>query len=142
MPVIVFFIKVIDIASRPIEFLADVVGWLAGWISALGKMILYIITFQWGKIKSISTPGKFESEAFSRPLVDTGSFTTEAATPTGGAVEAGTTATGGTAQNYQVKNITVNVIINTDIITGDGGIPELVRIFYNETQRQLALGTI
>jgi hypothetical protein len=153
MPILIFFVKVIDIASRPIEFLADVISWLAGWISALGQFILYIVTFQWNKLKKVSTPGAFKSDAFTRPLikiekyrVDTTIDTIEigdlgtVTTPAAEAVNTG--AVGTTASNYQVQNLTLYITVNTDVITGEGGVPELVRILYREFQGQLANGTI
>jgi hypothetical protein len=32
--------------------------------------------------------------------------------------------------------------VNTDVITGEGGVPELVRMLYGEAQRQFALGVL
>ena len=55
-PIIEVIAKALDQLSRPVEILAVVFGGLMSWMIALGTVIGYIVTFQWGKIKSVA-PG-------------------------------------------------------------------------------------
>ena len=52
-PILEFVAMLIDLLSRPLEVLFTVVDFLADKLIGLGKLIFYIITFQWGKIKHI-----------------------------------------------------------------------------------------
>ncbi len=146
-PVIVFFAKVLDAASRPIEFVGDLLQWLGNGLKALGQAIWYLITFQWSKMGDIRWPGAFESDAFTRPLIDI----TDVTSPTidlnqgnGFSPTTDTTTTGysGTGASYGVNTYNVNVTINTDVIAGEGGIRDLALMIEGELESLRSQGLV
>jgi hypothetical protein len=99
-------------------------------LGALTKLLYYIVTFQWGKIKNIKwTPAA-------------GSLLQPITTETLGS--AGATATAenyGETSTYSAgRDITVNVVINSEVITGEGGFRELALMLNREIQNAMALG--
>ncbi|KKK99469.1 hypothetical protein LCGC14_2632440, partial [marine sediment metagenome] len=52
-PIIQMVAKSLDQMARPVEILAVVIGALIDWIVALGTVIYYIVSLQWGKLGSV-----------------------------------------------------------------------------------------
>lgn len=147
-PVIVFFAKVLDAASRPIEFVGDLLQWLGNGLKALGQAIWYLITFQWGKMGDIRWPGAFESDAFTRPLIDINDITTptiDLAAGNGlttGTATTDTTGYSGTGASYGVNTYNVNITINTDALVGEGGIRDLALMIDTELESLRTQGMV
>jgi hypothetical protein len=136
-PVIVVFAKILDAATRPIEFVGDLLMWLGNGLKALGQAIWYLITFQWTKMGDIKWPAAFESDAFNRPLIDITDIkqpTIDLGDPATSPQAAETTGYSGTGATYGTNNLTINVQINTDVIAGEDGIRGLAMIINNEIE--------
>jgi hypothetical protein len=99
-------------------------------LKALGQTIYYIVTFQWGKLGSVRwdpTAGALERIEYDT-LGSAG-----AAAINEQSSESATYSTG--------RDITVNVIVNTEVITGEnGGLRELALIIQREISNAVALG--
>lgn len=147
-PVIVFFAKVLDAATRPIEFVGDLLQWLGNGLKALGQAIWYLITFQWDKMGDIRWQGAFESDAFTRPLIDINDITTptiDLAAGNGlttGTATTDTTGYSGTGASYGVNTYNVNITINTDVIAGEGGIRDLALMIDTELESLRTQGMV
>jgi phage-related protein len=85
-PVLRIFVKAIDAASRPIEFLADIVGFLASYFVWLGKCLAdFAHNIRYVLAPPQNTAGAaptFSSDAFTRPLIDIGAWVAPTAAPT------------------------------------------------------------
>ncbi len=101
----------------------------------LGTVIWQIVTLDWANLGKGLKNTNIGELYKSGPLTAIGDL---------GAQNAGAAAianAGGTAASYtQARDITVNVVINTDVITGEGGFRELAIKLQNEIQAVLALG--
>ncbi len=77
-PIIEVIAKGLDQLARPVEILAVVFGALMSWVVALGKVIGYIVTFQWDKIGSVAPGASFSDvinaieEIITRPPLEFG----------------------------------------------------------------------
>ncbi len=77
MPIIAVVAYVFDALSRPVEFVADLLSWLGSWISYLGNTVataIYNIIHPFKKRSYAESPGGFESDAFTRELVDVSDY--------------------------------------------------------------------
>jgi hypothetical protein len=105
--------------------------YLFTFLGALAKLIYYIVTFQWGKIKGITWSA--DEDSLLKPI--SASDVATAGTETIAATESDATSTYSTG-----RDITVNVVINTDVITGEGGVRELALLINREITNAIALG--
>lgn len=101
-------------------------------IGNLAKLIWYIITLQWGKIGTI----KWGSQAGFLQPISVGTLGSVGAAAVSGTSGASTTYSAG-------RDITVNVVVNSEVITGEnGGLRELALIINREITNAMALGVI
>ena len=148
MPVIEILLKALDILSRPVEIVGLIIGWLATKLIALGQLLIYIITFQWGKIKNIDwgmTVGQLWnaiSDILTRPLVDIGAYETEVTpitlpegTTPGGAAPGSETTVERVPDIYIYQTFTGNVI-------GDGGMAAVGRFTADALRVHAGLGGV
>ena len=141
-PIVAVLAIVMDALSRPIQFLGDLLAWLAGWIAYLGKAVAaatYNITHPFKSKKSAgSSPGEFHSDAFTRKLISMDDFTSTGdwSSDTGG----GTDTIGAGASYTAGRSTTVNVVVNTEVIAGEAGIRDLALMIRNEISAAEALG--
>lgn len=98
-------------------------------LGALGQLIFYIVTFQWGKIGGIKWAPATES--LLQPI-SVGSLGAAGTTAIAGA--------GATTTYSSGRDITVNVVVNSQVITGDGGFRELALMLNREIENAMALG--
>lgn len=100
-------------------------------LGALGQLIFYIVTFQWGKIGGIKWAPATES--LLQPI-SVGSLGAAGTTAIAGA--------GATTTYSSGRDITVNVVVNSQVITGDGGFRELALMLNREIENAMALGVV
>lgn len=129
-PVIEFIGKAfVWLYNNAIQPIANGFIYMLTVLGALGKLIYYIVTFQWGKIGSISW----------KP--DEGTLLDKISYDTLGSAGAEAINEGGTTSTYSTgRDITVNVVINSEVITGEGGFRELALMLNREIQNAMALG--
>jgi len=117
--------------------IGNTIKWVVDKIVALGTTIWYIVSFQWGKLGSVSWGDALPQRVTAQegPLSQIG---------VGDLSAAGTTyqtSQGSSASYSQARPITVNVVVNTDVITGEsGGFRELAIKMQGEIEAVLALG--
>jgi uncharacterized membrane protein YgcG len=133
-----------DVLGKIIVTVGTMLGWLAQKVFALGQFIYYALTFQFGQMSSINWGtglGSMLDEAMAQYGAANGGLAALPASATGG----GVSSSGGGA-NYttpRIINIAAGgalITVNTEVITGDGGIDELVIMLRDKLRRVEALG--
>jgi phage-related protein len=144
MPIIEILAKALDILSRPVEIVALIFGWLMQKLIAFGTMIIYIITFQWGKLKNINwgqTIGELGAsiaDVLTRPLVDLGmAGVPEAAA--GGTAAGGGANLGSTTTIQRAPDIYIYQYFQAPII-GVGGMQEVGEFMADALRRFVGIG--
>lgn len=152
VPVFDVLMLAVDAVTRPIEFLGDALTWIVDVFKAVGhnivSFILNLLSFGTANREYVGIP-EFQSDAFTRPLGQSGSatgidlpttdeITTGVATPV---IGDGAGGFGGGAQ-YGGTNLTVNVYIETEAIVGEPGLREFAVMINNEIEDARNLGIL
>lgn len=151
IPVIGFLALAIDAITRPIEFVADLFSWIGQGLVAFGKVVGYLVSFQFDKAGKVSGPGAFSSDAFTRPLgemqsefnipdADIPGYESILGDTTSSATDSSTGNIGGNAASYGGNSITVNVVINAEAVVGDPGLREFALMIDDEIKSAQSLG--
>lgn len=145
IPIFAGLAKVVDIVMRPFEALADLITWMMDTIRAAVANWLY----EWFGIGApVEAPGEFETEAFTRPLVDIGTEFAKMEMPSmEGAAEmefgAGPGAAGGAvgagAEYRAPRPINVSINVHDNTVAG-GDLREFALMLRDEFEELGVLG--
>ncbi|MHA1661867.1 MAG: hypothetical protein ACTSWQ_00965 [Candidatus Thorarchaeota archaeon] len=141
MPIWKALATVIEVVMSPLKWLGDAFKWLGDWVVYISKKLsdwVYNLVHPRNQRNTAGAkPGAFSSDAF------TGLDERIAAiwdySPTNFEFDPEYDGGGGSAVYNTPRDITVNIEVNTDVITGEGGFDELALMLQN---RLLEIGAV